>query len=316
MDDPRDRSVDAETLSALLDGTLSAEERERVLEALARSPGEYEQLVESAALLRTLGDEPGELVNTDDAAPPGVASRVRWRAGPFRLLIPALAAAGIVAVVFVARDARDPDGAAGTVASLVETLEAPPGAATFGADWSVPAWSATRGGEDQLAAPSRALRLGASWVQLELGLRGADTTAARAAATSIAVLVGPVRGAPLALRAEAAAARMDTATLDGEVMRSLRGSVDSAWFDLGAWLETSRLAARAGRTRYFVPDSKAMRALSAVLAAVERSPSASAQDRATALARVRALSSKPASTDADARELGATIERIIADLAR
>ena len=58
--------VDPETLAALLDGTLTDEERERVLARLAKSEHEYEDLLEAAALAGELNADP----STSTPVPP------------------------------------------------------------------------------------------------------------------------------------------------------------------------------------------------------------------------------------------------------
>src|SRR5471030_1427546 len=99
--------IDPETLAALLDGTLSADERSRVLATLARSDESHEDFLEAAALLKELnGDSEGEPLTS-----PPIDLRLSlrrtpatWRRYALAAGIPALAAAGIVSIVIASKD--------------------------------------------------------------------------------------------------------------------------------------------------------------------------------------------------------------------
>ena len=275
--------VDPETMAQLLEGTLGAEERARVMQQLARSPEDYEQFLEASALLR---DGEGDKVTP-------IVPRRSTR--PFRVIVPLLAAAGIVGVIFMARGRMPSQSATESLAQHTR------GTASFGADWSVPAWSATRGADDQIDSRGRAFRVGVRWADLDLSLRAADTTSARGVASSLSRLVEPVGGAAIAARIQSETGNR----VSEDLTTSLRRVVDPAWFDLGAWVETARLAARAGSVEFFN----------------EQSPSKLVDDvahsaPASDVQRLRAIASTRPVAPADLPAIAASLEQVIRDLAR
>jgi hypothetical protein len=159
------------------------------------------------------------------------------------------------------------------------------------------------------------LRLGVRWVDLDLSMRTRDTVNARLVAASIARLVAPVTGAPLAARVESASRVLNADGVPRDLTKSIRSASDSAWFDLGVWLETARLAARAGTTGFFADGSAARRQLPAVLDAIGRTDFAARPPVPEVVARLQALVA--AVDDRTSRDaLAAALGRVIEELAR
>ncbi|GLC27806.1 hypothetical protein [Roseisolibacter agri] len=316
-----------ETIAALLDGTLSAEERARVLAALARGDESYEDLLEASALVRALEDEggrgePGEPLPHPR---PGVGSGAgpaarRWRRG-LLTAVPLLAAAGIAAIVLPARFGRT---GAPDIAQVVGDATVPGQtgdmASRFGTGWEQPGWSVVRGADDPLSRDGGAFRLGGRFAQLDLSLRARDAAAVRAAAAALGRLAARVDGgAPVAAQVEALATS-PIAEADASlpaVASALRDLAASpAWFDLGAWSEAARLAARAGRAEFFAPARPPMQALTRILTALDRAPDDERRAGAAAVARFRALRNRAVGAPADLATLRALLDSAIAAVDR
>jgi hypothetical protein len=255
--------LDEETLAAFLDGTLPAAERASVLNTLANDPEAYAGFLDAASIAAA--------ANADVA--PGVM-RVKsprpWRRS-MMLAGPVLAAAGIAAVIFVARGPRAGDtidlmlGAQLASASGAGTVDA-----SLGGDWDRPGWSVVRGGEASTASAGTAARVGARVAQLEYAASAADSVAWQRVAATLADLVTSIEGggpAAQQLRVVAIPVARDR-TMLARQLRELSGTPSA--FDVGAWLETARLAAASGREDYFRADGDARAALRRVREAVER----------------------------------------------
>lgn len=317
-----------ETIAALLDGTLSTAERTRVLAALARSDESYEDFLEASALVRALEDEggrgePGEPL---PGPRPGAGSGAgrgarRWRRG-LLTAVPLLAAAGIAAIVLPDRLGR---AGAPDVVQVVGDAAAPGDAgdmsSRFGPGWEQPGWSVVRGADDPLSREARAFRLGGRLAQLDLARRARDTAAVRAAAATLARLAAQVDGgAPVAAQVEAVGTSPTAAAADASlpaVASALRDlSAAPAWFDLGAWSEAARLAARAGRVEFFAPARPPMQALTRILAALDRAPDDERRARAASVARFRALRDRAVGAPAELSAMRALLDSAIASIDR
>lgn len=255
--------LDEETLAAFLDGTLPAAERASVLHELANNPEAYAEFLDAASVAAA--------ANADIA--PGVARAERPRRWRRSMLLagPVLAAAGIAAVIFVARGPR-----AGDTIDLMQgaQLASASGAgsvdASLGGDWDQPAWSVVRGGEISTASAGTAARAGARVAQLAYAASAADSVAWQRVSAILGDLVSSIEGSgPIAqqLRSGVMLDRDQRATLARQ-LRELSGAPSA--FDVGAWLETARLATASGRQDYFRADGDARASLRRVTAAIER----------------------------------------------
>jgi hypothetical protein len=276
-----DEQIDPERLAALLDGRLSAVERDHLLAEIAASGDSYDDLVEASALLTAMSGrsarpsrmEPPDRTVVATLAPRSAAPRRR------RLVtyVPVFVAAGIVAVLLVVRHPGSATAPSATDVARTLSLHGPAGAnsvaSTLGADWDEPGWSATRGASETLLPRARAFRAGARFAELQLALASHDTTAIHVSANSLVPLASEVEtGAPVAARAALLArtsgVRPSDQTKVAAELRELFG--EPTWFDLGAWSEAARLAARARQAAFFAPDDAAMRSLRHLIVALDR----------------------------------------------
>ena len=252
MNEPQ---IDAERLATLLDGRVSDAERASLLAELASSDEAYDAFVDAMAVLPELGE-------ARRSAEPGVAAtnivdaRRRWRVSSGRMLALAASLVILAALPWLwtrgrVVERRDP-------ARFVALLAAP--SASLPPAWDGRPWTTTRGAGDPLTAASRAARLGARLVDLELAVRTRDARTAPLAA-EVAVLLRDVpAGSP------AAAIYRDVSRSAGAPSDSLaelleRGGVAAAALvgvepvALGAWVETARLAAATHDIHFFRDDA-------------------------------------------------------------
>ena len=219
--------IDPERLAALLDGRLDAAEAAAVRAELARADedtlGAY---ADAAAIIGELGTP--------------VVSIAARRARTRRWMLTGAAAAGIIAVSVlgyqrVSRDdAVTPDA---LVLAMAPEVRAP----------DSPAWGISRGGETS-DARSRAIRLGALLVDLELSARNPDSSSALLAA-SVSRLLSDVPGATLVAReyADSTGSAERRRTLG----RSAASAVGEVLATVGAMLEAARVASASGDSSYF-----------------------------------------------------------------
>lgn len=262
--------IDPELLAAFLDGTASPEERDGVMRALARSKDAYAEFVEAAAVKGVLDDagvaHPADLGAAHPAGDAPVTLDTSAKKKSSRWLIgPLLLAAGVTGVILVGRLATG--GGAGSIqlaqeARLTRASGSGSVARTLGASWDQPPWSVTRGSGTSLAPQPRAFRAGALYAELEVAAGASDSAAVLRIAESLADLVASVEaGAPLAARVRTVVAapdfggRAQRAATAGQ-LRALLGA--DAWFDLGVWTETARLAIAARDSAFFEPGSAGM----------------------------------------------------------
>ena len=231
--------IDPETLAALIDGRLDATERARVLAELAAHPEEYEVFADavrgSAGLATT--------------AP--VARLLRGRR--WVVAIPALAAAGIAAVVLWPRWTGRPASTPVELASRLHLVSTTgPGSlqARLGPGWDQPGWAMTRGDAGDLVESAREFRIGVRAIDVELAFGARDSIALAEAGEELLGLLGSSQGGDgLADRFR----RLLESGVDqagrarAEAAEALRQHLDdSPWFGLGAWTEAARLALAAG----------------------------------------------------------------------
>jgi hypothetical protein len=263
-------SVDAERLAALLDGRLSARERAELLAEVASSDEAYDALVDAMLVLPEVSDETPPADRVSDTARARHAG-TGWPLLPTRWL--ALAATLVVLVLLpwlwrARRSTTELDAA-----RFVALLHASP--AGLPDAWNSGPWTATRGASDPLTRATRAVRLGAHLVDLELAAREGDARAGPLAADIAALLDGVPAGAPAAAIyrsvSQRAAAPFDSlATLleRGRVATSALAGGDLV--AVGAWVEAARIAAARHDARFFQDDaSRDMLARAARLSGVQ-----------------------------------------------
>lgn len=215
-----------ETLAAFVDGTLDASEREKVLATLADSPDDYDALLDTVAVADEMQRS---------------SFRPRVKAARWRYVVPALAAATILALILPGR--RAPADLVTRMASAV-SLDDGPGRTLethLGPLWDQPGWSVTRGNENSLSGSAVAFRLGARGVLYEVAARLSDRAAATLVSAELQGLLRSLRGgAPVAgLYAPELLDDKDSRAERGEALERVAGHPGS--FHLGAALEVLRL---------------------------------------------------------------------------
>jgi hypothetical protein len=247
----KDSNIDPERLAALIDGKLTGAERDEVIAQLARSDEAYDVFVDAADIVRELEDE-DQPARTDPAnVVPFRPPLPWWRRGGTRLLALAAGLVGIGALSWTLMQGSAGGKAASNwpVALLTDHVAGLP------VDWNDVDWPRTRASTEVLTADSRAARIGARLVDLELALRKPDQRAA-GFAEDIASLVDAIPGgAPSAVSYRAVAQRARQGNgLPGEEWSTMRESTESlagAPARLGAWAETARIAALRHDTSFF-----------------------------------------------------------------
>jgi hypothetical protein len=310
----RNDPVDPETLAALLDGTLSSEERARVLARIAKSEREYEALVETAALVGELNANPTVAAPVspvalvrDPIAPPATRKR-SWRRPT---LVGPIVVAASLALVMVLRTKT----ASGPDAPLFAVIESAAGTERIPVDWP-----RTRGTSDNIPPEALSFRLGALFTDLDLAIAASDSASSRAISSELAALAATIpSAASTVLRIRAVADRGPAGTSADERRKladNLRTlNANAPWFDLGAWTQAARHAAHAGRAEFFRPDGSAIAELNRVLAEVERSPSGDATVRG-AVQRLRNAKPSGVRTSADVGVMSAVLDSTITDAGR
>jgi hypothetical protein len=263
--------LDPETIAAFLDGRLSAAERDRVLNELARSPEHYETMVEAAAIQRERAGgkdtthEP--FVSVAAAAPEREAPARRWRLRrPVQAAVLAMAAllAGLLVLPTVITRKRSSDDVLSLVrgAEWFSVARRQGAAQSLGPNWSRINWPASRSAQPTASATRSGFRAGLDLVNLKFAIETRDSVSVAATAADLSQVLGNVPGAgPAAaqleqLRREPASAQNEAAA--SEFARTMRDLfAGSAWFALGAWLGQARLAAAAGDLSLFTPGSPA-----------------------------------------------------------
>ena len=241
-----DPSIDPERMSAFLDGRLDARAREALIAELSRDPELLELYADAIAGVRA-AEPPVALVA--DSAP---KTSLPWR----RL---AIAAAVVVAVAIPVLQQRGGDTVRDPSA-FVAALTAPSAGLTT--DWDGAPWSTMRGAASTTANASRAIRLGARLVDLEVAVRAKSEGATLVARDASTLLDGFAASGPVVARlaAVSAATAPDTVVAIAHDAAAIASPEATA---RGALIETARIAAAAGDRAFFdtEPWLTGMRAL-------------------------------------------------------
>lgn len=304
----RGERVDPETLAAFLDGTLPADERQAVVEFLAKSGAAREGLVETMALLAGTSE-------VAPAPPAATGLRARWRAfrhsrriaagSPMatRLawIVPAIAA---VLAVVVWRGATATSDTWDLAASVARTGVS---AAPFGG------WGATRGAGPVLTREAMSFRAGVRSADLVRAYGARDWQGVAAVADSIVrtIEAGDV-AAQLAVEVRFLAQQGSEASArewSSLLRRVAAYAGDRGRYELGVWSEAARVAIDARHPTFFRPDGKGGRSLAGILETLEADASTLAF-----ISRYQALVSAPdpsgAQWDSRRRELAALLDEL------
>lgn len=309
--------LDDETLAAFLDGTLTPDERARVVQSLDADPEAYAEFLEAARIAASVSgvataDEAGPTLVNDPPgrAPVEPAKRKGWSRS-ILAAVPLLAAAGIAGVIFWPRGSAGPDTIALMQGTRLATVQGEGSvSAALGESWDQPGWSVVRGSDVGSATPGTSARIGARVAQLEFAAGASDTVAYRRVQGSIAELLSAVEGAgPIAVRLPQLQLQDSEgrATLARQ-LREVTGELTA--FDVGAWLETARLAALNGRSDFLATNGPAIATLRALTDALDRAPPAG--NWSEILAQLRTMTQGPL----DAATARAHIETALAAIPR
>lgn len=247
--------VDAERLAALLDGRLSARERAELLAEVASSDEAYDALVDAMIVLPELSDAhaPGDRVS-DALRARDAGTGWRLRSSRWLALAAAVVVLALLPWLWRARRSSTEVDAARFVALLYASPAGLPDA------WNSGPWTSTRGASDPLTRATRAVRLGAHLVDLDLAARTGDARAGPLAASIAALLDGVPAGAPAAAiyRSVSRRAAVPSDSLTGLLERGRVATSELAGGDLvalGAWVEAARIAAARHDARFFQDDA-------------------------------------------------------------
>lgn len=253
--------IDDNALAAFIDGTLAPNERARLTSILASQPEEYAALLEAAQVAH-LAASTGDAVRTELRRP--------WWRRPITYMAPLLAAASI-AVVALVTEARTEDTIAFALAQDAAGIRGDGSVErALGRGWSVPPWSVARGGQGA-KTPALAAYLGVRFAQTIFASQAGDSSALVVAERSLAAIVAELPGAgPLSgqLTTSIGTSRARRGSL-GTRLRQLSGTPLA--FDLGVFLETTRLSVTSDRVEYFVPSADWRRQWTSISTALVRS---------------------------------------------
>jgi hypothetical protein len=270
----RSTSLDPETIAAFLDGRLNAEERARVINELARSPEDYETLIEAAANQRELAH-----ASNSSSSPAKVTGEIpqaalvftqRLKAPSWALGLPIAAAIVLLlALPTIFSRVRNPV----TLnllrgADWLDSARRAGPSAALGTNWSRVEWPASRSVEPSGSSTGAGFRAGVTLVNLIVAAQGRDSASVVATAADLTRVLGNVQGAGSAAAQSAQVQREPSAEhnqITRDVDRSMRELFgDSPWFALGVWVGQARLAALANDLSFFAPESRAARELSSI----------------------------------------------------
>jgi hypothetical protein len=244
-------TMDAERFAALLDGRLSAADRETLMAELADSDEGLEVLADAIAVsddASAVEDEP----DTDaDATVVPLRPRLRpavWGA--------AMAVAAVLALLLAAPwlmqriRSAEPAGPAQVAMLLADSPTTMPD------EWNRRPWTATRGAEDPVTPEARSVRLGAVLLELEVAARAGDEGAARLSEEAALLLGGFPGAGPASSIYRAAAGRFaeapaEAAALLPEGEAAALAVADAERVRIGAWLQGARMAAARRDAAFF-----------------------------------------------------------------
>lgn len=262
--EPQGRAdLQLEHLAAFLDGTLPPSERAATERLLAASPEAREVLADA---MRLLGYDEEEDEEVQTPAPSGIApvatgprgGRGRTR----RWLVPTLAAAALVAVSLV--PILRSGGSSDAFSDVERLLRGAP--SVLGEGWDRHAWTVTRSEGTTLPMDRAAFRVGVRWTDALVAWQAGARADASGHFAAIGVILDDI---PLGSPAARVTEELRTAVDDGRspdeaaaLVREGRERLDallpSPYVEIGAWIESIRLASRAGAVDFLRdPETRA-----------------------------------------------------------
>jgi hypothetical protein len=248
-------TTDAEKLAALLDGGLDDAGRDEVMTRLASSDSLFEAFADAVVVTRELEGAQAEIATTALRR-----ARARWWHG--REVRSLAAAAGLATIFAVPLWFGWTDEREISPAAFVTLLA--DGAPALDQQRLASGWPVRRSAD----APhdrALALRLGAELVWLDLALRAGDMARVRGSASVIDSLLDTVAaGAPLAAIYRSVAEGPDRPISELRPLLARAASavvrlVDEDMVNMGAWIETARLAAIRRDAGFFAaPETRAL----------------------------------------------------------
>ena len=238
--------IDPERLAALLDGRLSATERDRTLRELSAAGDET--LAAFADAAAAVGPDAGARSASASAVTADRTHRSRgwWVAA---------GSIGIAAVAgwLLVRPGREPalTGADGSPLRYAAALDV----RQVGVPDAADIWTATRGSGDVLSAPARSARIGARLTDLAVALAAHDSVAVRYATELAELSGGYPGGGALAAQFRDAALRI-TASREGNpvdlepLARAVVAFATPGTLHAAAWAEAVRAAAARGDSAF------------------------------------------------------------------
>jgi hypothetical protein len=252
---PTGKRLDPNELAALIDGRLSAAERDATLARLSELPDDLEILADAVAVAEELDDD------VPDIQP--IARRHRPHVPPVAWWLSAAAAILIVATlpVMVRRETGPTvDGYASLLSNRVALA---PG-------WERLSWAVVRGSPNDIKARTRSVRAGALSTTIDVSV-GRRDTAISGFASQMADLLADVPGANRLVTTYRAIAKAGVSAHKDTVREAriaTREMLTKEAFDNGAWLKAANIAAADHDSGFFVAKASVDQ-----LAGLERDPS-------------------------------------------
>lgn len=238
-----DDRIEAEEIARLLDGRLLADERRELMSKLASSDEHLEVLADAIAAQRHSSDATatGEIQARDE-------KRFRQRNW--------LAVAAVILALAVLPWAWQRSRGDETVSPSELVTSLSDDARPLSPDWNGTPWSAMRGSAESSAHRALSARLGARLVDLEIAIRSSDGSARQIASDLAQISRQMPAGGALAADFEEIARRADESPerlglLSADAQQHARSMADAGPFQLGAWLEASRIAAMRKDAQFF-----------------------------------------------------------------
>lgn len=247
--------LDPETLAAFIDGGLTPDERARVLEVLAKDPDAITYAASVVRVERHMSDVPDERARHLALVPDSRRSAPKvhtWRIGKLRT--PAVVLAACVTMVIGVRSVLSPevpqDDEPGWLpdAASIRSAATAPSAAHAG-------WGSVRAGAEVLSQEALAVRLGVRSADLWDAAALGEWSAAMALADSLTLLARRVEGGDVIadqLREQVTQARASADDYTTLLQRLAARTHAESWYEVGRWIEASRLSAERGDA-HFLP---------------------------------------------------------------
>jgi hypothetical protein len=240
--------LSAEQIAALIDGRVSDKERSSLLKKLGESDDDLEVMADAAAAVSDLRASARSGVNGNANAVSISSNLSRWRHWRTATIVTASIAAAAAAVVIIrplgvrnARGFRNPNE---MVAMLSDKSALP-------RDWSYTPWTVQRG-SPTATDTTVYIRIGVRAADLELAIQARDEVIATRAAIDLETLFADVPGgAAIGNVYGSLAEEPRSLSKVAQARLVLRESPRQDLIELGAWLETARIASDRADAAWF-----------------------------------------------------------------